>query len=460
MSIMSVREIAEFAQPVSELEREDFYFDGISIDSRTIKEGDLFVAVKGHRTDGHKYISRAIENGAAGIVIQDDFDTRDIPPGTRVFKTGDTLHFLGDIANRHLRKINPGVIAVTGTNGKTTVKEFILQILLSKYSAVGSIGNYNNRYGLPLSIFAINTGAEVAVLELGMSELGEIERLCEIAEPDIGVLNNISEAHLEGLGSIENVRRAKGEMLDYLASADGIAVINMDDENCAFLARKFGGRLVRVGSREGMEYVISGIEIEGDGQPRFKIDGRDVKLSVPGIHNVYNAAVAIAASVEYGVGFDKAVECAQSLRLPEMRTAVFMAGDITVIDDSYNANPASAARAIELLDTVHAARRWMVFGDMLELGERAETLHRQIGKIIGDSKIDRLITYGEMARFTGEEVRESGKDIGWMHCTEHDGIAEILLAEIKTGDAVLFKGSRGMQLEKVVNAFKKHMEIT
>ncbi|MCP4632339.1 MAG: UDP-N-acetylmuramoyl-tripeptide--D-alanyl-D-alanine ligase [candidate division Zixibacteria bacterium] len=458
MDSMPINEIIKYADPVEVFSYQNIDVGGVSIDSRTIKPGELFVAVKGERTDGHQYIQQAIENGASAIVVSSDFRAdflKDISINTNIFTVDDTLLFLGDLAASYLEKIECKVIGITGTNGKTSVKDFTIRILSSKYKTSGTIGNLNNRYGLPLSIFSIESGIDAAVFELGMSELGEITRLCEIAKPDIGILNNISPAHLEGLGCIENIIEAKCELLEYIAVNDGKAVINIDDENIAKLPDKIHADYIKIGTGNNADIKITEISFNDGAKASFRINGVPTELNIPGLHNVYNSVMAVAGATVYGMELEEAISILPSLKLPEMRSSVYQINDITIINDSYNANPQSVIEAIRLLDNLDAAKRFVVLGDMLELGELSEKYHREIGIKVRNSKTDYLYIYGEYSKFIGEEAAKSGSDIDVSHYQSHEQVAASLLDNINSGDAILFKGSRGMQLEKAVDLFEQ-----
>ncbi|PJA26550.1 MAG: hypothetical protein CO189_10320 [candidate division Zixibacteria bacterium CG_4_9_14_3_um_filter_46_8] len=457
MELMPVSEVIEIAKPSNGFTLYDTPVRGVSIDTRTLKPGDLFIAVKGQSTDGHLFVQDAVQKGASGIVVQTPFDTEQINIGDRhsnIYVVRDSLEFLGNLARLYLKKLGCRVICVTGTNGKTSVKDFIVKILSEDYFTTGTKGNFNNLYGLPLSIFEANCWTEVAVFEMGMSAMGEIARLCEIAQPEIGVLNNISAAHLEGLGNLENVIRAKAEMLKFLSEKNKPAVINIDDENVVSLSRSIKCPYVTVGTAPGADFRITDIAINDIGNARFEINGFRVELNIPGFHNVSNSAIALAAAVAYGTDFKRALTLLPALRLPEMRCTVYKIGGISIINDAYNANPQSVREAIKLLGSLKANRRFMVLGDMLELGDQSEFYHRKIGNEIGRSEINHLITFGEMAKLSGEEAAKSGSAIVTSHFQYHHDIAYLLNSEARPGDLVLFKGSRGMKLETALELFE------
>ncbi len=461
MEPMAVDEIIQLAKPANGFSLCDTPVVGVSIDSRTIKRGELFVAVRGNRTDGHNYIQEAIDKGASGIVAETAFNVNDVRTRNRkvnFFVVKDSLEFLGNMARLYLKKLGVKTISVTGTSGKTSVKDFIVQILSKNYFAAGSKGNYNNLYGLPLSIFDLNCWTEVAVLEMGMSAPGEISRLCEIAQPDIGVLNNIGYAHIETLGSIGNIARAKSEMVEFISKKGGVVVINYDDERVVNLSKGLDCKYIKVGTASECDFRISNISVDNNANPSFKLNGRAVKLNIPGIFSIYNSAMALAASVTYGIEFEVALEELPKLRLPEMRSSVYNLGGVTVIDDCYNANPQSTGEAVRVLSSLRANRRFMVFGDMLELGVLADSLHREVGERIGKSNVDCLLTYGNLAELSGARAQEFNGNIEVVHCGDYEEIARILSQKMGKGDAVLFKGSRGMKLEKALELFTEFIK--
>ncbi len=450
---MSVSEIIEIAKPLYGFTLCDASVKGVSIDSRTIKPGDLFVAVKGKRTDGHLYIQEALEKGAVGVVAESPHSIRDVKSThgqDNFFIVKNSLTFLGDLARAYLKKLGTRVICVTGTNGKTTVKEYIARLLSEDYFTTGSKGNLNNLYGLPLSVFEASCWSEAAVFEIGMSELGEISRLCEIAQPQIGVLTNIGPAHLENLGSMKNVIKAKAEMLEFLGSKQRTAVVNLDDNNIANIMKKFDCEYVTAGMAESADFRITDIKFDNMGNGIFKLNGHPVELKTPGMHNIYNASIAAATSVTFGMNIQDVMELLPYLKTPEMRSSVEVINGITIIDDAYNANPQSMQNAVRMLGSIEAERRFVVFGDMLELGDQSVSFHKEAGKRIAESNIDRLFTIGEMADYTGKAASKYNRRMVVTHHSDHREIANILYEELNEGDTVLFKGSRGIQLEKVI----------
>ncbi|MBD3232086.1 MAG: UDP-N-acetylmuramoyl-tripeptide--D-alanyl-D-alanine ligase [candidate division Zixibacteria bacterium] len=461
MDPMSVSEIIEIAKPLYGFTLCDTSVKGVSIDSRTLKRGDLFVAVKGKRTDGHLYIQEALEKGAVGIVAESPHSIRDVNSTQgqdNFFIVKNSLTFLGDLARAYLKKLGTRVICVTGTNGKTTVKEFLVRLLSEDYFTTGSKGNLNNLYGLPLSIFEASCWSEAAVFEIGMSELGEIARLCEIAQPQIGVLTNIGPAHLENLGNLKNVVKAKAEMLEFLGSRQRTAVVNLDDNNIANIIKKFDCDYATVGMSESADFRITDIEFDNMGNGIFKLNGYPVELKIPGMHNIYNTSIAAATAVTFGMNFQDVIGLLPYLKTPEMRSSVEVINGITLIDDAYNANPQSTQNAVRMLNSIDANKRYMVFGDMLELGDQSVGFHKEVGKRIAEADIDRLITIGELAEYTGKAAGKYNRSMVVTHLKEHREIAGLLFEELSEGDAVLFKGSRGIELEKVIEYLKEELK--
>lgn len=420
---------------------------GISIDSRTIGEGELFVAIKGMRFDGHDFVEEAMRRGAGAIVS--------IPPvepqrGKVVVYVGNTLRALQDIARHIRRKRAVPVVGITGTNGKTTTKEMIASLLGAKYRVLKNSGNLNNQIGLPLSLSRLGESDDVAVLEMGASAPGDIRELCAIAEPDYGVLTNIGHAHLEGMGGIETVRRTKLEMLE----AVGTVFANGDDSFLMDGLKKYKGRIVTYGIKRPSDFKASDVELWERGS-RFTLvssegDSLPVELSVPGRFNIYNALAALAVSKFFSIGpEDMSRRIREFVGVP-MRYEIKELGGSTVISDAYNANPASMEEALrELARNKREGRTIAVLGDMLELGSYGEEAHRKLGAWMAKMPIDVFIAVGPLMGIAADEF----SSLGGRALKAADALgARALLVELCGGgkETVLVKGSRGMKMEEVL----------
>lgn len=415
---------------------------GISIDSRRIGKGELFVAIKGARFDGHDFLGEALEKGVGAIV---SIPPAEPPRGKAIIHVGNTLKALQDIARFVRVRSKASVVGVTGTNGKTTTKEMTARILGKKYRVLKNTGNLNNQIGLPLSLLALTEPFEVAVLEMGASAPGDIKELCSVAMPDCAVLTNIGHAHLAGFEDLNSVRRTKLEILECARRA----VANGDD---AFLMEGMGGYEGEVVSYgfDGSRDVFAGDIALGERESSFTLHmgGRSarVNLRVTGRFNVYNALAASSVGLLYGMDIEAVREGLEGFEGVPMRLQVREFDGATVISDVYNANPASMEEALRELVRLRRERAVAVLGDMLELGSYAEVAHRRLGKWMSTFPIDLFIAVGPCMAMAAEEF--AGRAV----CAEDSKEARrILLEQFAKGDTILIKGSRGMRMERVIN---------
>ncbi len=427
-------------------------FTAIATNSRELPTGALFVALRGEHHDGHAFVADAAAAGARGVLVDRDVTVaRDVA----VLAVPDTLRGLQDIAAslRHRRALR--VVAITGSNGKTTTKEMLAAILEAASAPADVLktqGNLNNLIGVPLTLLRLSGAERYAVIEMGMNAPGEIARLTEIADPDVGVITNVAAAHLEGLGTLDGVARAKGELYEHMRP-DGVAIANADDARVAALAARFPGPVVRFGA--GTEVDAAHVECDAAGAAAFelRVEGRGtrVRLAIPGRHNVVNALAAAAAAHALGVDLD-AVRRGLEVVAPignRMRRITLPNG-VTIVNDSYNANPASVAAGLRSLRDAAAARRIAVLGDMLELGAASAALHREVGRLAGELGIDALYVCGDFAGDTAAGAREAMPAAAVHVEDSHQAIAARLGDAMRVGDCVLVKGSRGQRMEEVV----------
>ena len=429
-------------------------FMRIATDTRALGGGDLFVALRGEHHDAHEFVADAVRAGAAGVVVARAVEL----PATAdavVLRVPDTLRALQDLAGDLRRRVAPRVLAITGSNGKTTTKEMLAAILAAAAGparVLKTLGNLNNLIGVPLTLLRLGGDETFAVIEMGMNAPGEIRRLTEIADPDVGVITNVGPAHLEGLGSIEGVARAKGELFATLRR-DAVAVANADDPRVTALADAFPGRVVRFGA--GGDVAVDDVRCDARGAAAFRlrVGGRtaDVALQIPGRHNVSNALAAAAAAFAVGVDVD-AMRAGLAAAVPvgsRMRVVTLPSG-VTVVDDSYNANPASMAAALRSLAEAPAGRRIAVLGDMLELGAASADQHRAVGALAGALGLAALHLYGDFARDAAAGAA-TGMPAAAIHVhATHAALADALAPALRSGDWVLVKGSRGQRMEEVV----------
>jgi len=419
-------------------------FAGVSIDSRTIQRGELFVALKGQRFDGHDFVKKALETGSGAIV--------DTPPdefmrGKTVIQVYDTLEALQKIARYMRLKRNIPVIGITGSNGKTTTKELIASILATRYRVLKNRGNLNNNIGLPLSLAGMHDTDEIGVLEMGASAPGEIRELCEIAMPQYGVLTNISPAHLEGFKDIETVRKTKLELLAY----SDVALVNADD---LFLmegvhATGFKGWLIRYGIKNYAEIRATNIRLLKKGMVFHLRTSENISLEVraqvSGMFNVYNILAAASIGYLFNIDPEAMRNAIGSFTGVPMRLEMKDMNGVKIISDVYNANPASMRCALQELARIKRGRAIAVLGDMLELGDYEEEEHRRLGRLLQDLSIDIFIAVGERMVYAAQEFKGNVYDV-----KSADAASKLLREICRKGDTVLIKGSRGMNMERVL----------
>ncbi|HET6420414.1 MAG TPA: UDP-N-acetylmuramoyl-tripeptide--D-alanyl-D-alanine ligase [Geobacteraceae bacterium] len=431
---------------------------GVSTDSRTVSPRDLFIALKGERFDGHDFIPAVAGKGVRAFVVEKSWlSTHEVPCGSFLTGVSDTLRALGDLATFHRDRFSLPVVGITGSNGKTTTKEMLADILAAVGRGLKTSGNLNNLIGLPRMLLQLDGGHNWAVLEMGMSELGEIDRLAEIAKPDIGVITNALPAHLETLGSVETVARAKGELFLRL-SEGGCAVFNADDPLISGCPSPEGVKRLSFGIRSG---DIRAEKIENLGK-----EGQTFTLCLPsgavpvylkafGLHNIYNALAAAAAAFALDVNSGSILAGLESFTPYDKRFSVEECDGITLIDDSYNANPGSMKAALETLRGLKGDRRGIaVLGDMLELGESSVSAHEEIG-MLAASCVEKIYVIGEMAEPVAKGALNAGLPPASVSiASDHEELLAQLLADLDNGDHVLVKGSRGMKMETVAEGIR------
>lgn len=423
----------------------NFEITGISTDSRSIKNGELFIALIGKNFDGHNYIQEVFKKGAAAVIV-----SKKIECNYPIIVVKDTLEGLKKIAAYYKQKFYIPVIAVTGSTGKTSTKEMIASVLQEKFNVHKTQQNFNNEIGLPHSLFDLNKGHEISVLEMGMNNPGEIKRLVEIARPDIGVITNIGTAHIENLGSRENILNAKMEVATYF-NCDSLLIINSDDEYLSKINNK-GYKIIGVSINGNGDYNAESINNLGEKGIEFKCEIRGkkhtFKINLPGIHNVYNALFAIAIGDLYNVNVKKMKSGILNFKPGKMRMDIIELNDkIKIINDCYNANPDSMKAALDVLASYKNNRKIAILGDMYELGSYSEDSHRQTGRY-AKGKCDILMAVGEQARFIYEECKDSMES--YYFKTKEEACISIKQL-IKQGDAILIKASRAMNMEYITN---------
>jgi UDP-N-acetylmuramoyl-tripeptide--D-alanyl-D-alanine ligase len=430
---------------------------GISTDSRQLQAHDAFVPLVGERFDGHDFIETAVSKGVGVVFIEANRGAVVAPPDVAVIAVNDTLQALGYLA-RYWRRQHPvPVVGITGSNGKTSSKEMLTEILQQNLKVLKSQGNLNNLVGVPLTLLQLQRFHQVAVVEMGINVPGEMVRLVDISQPDVGLITNIQPAHLEGLKSPADILREKGLLWERLG-ADGLAVINLDDG----LLRTFGQTLrcrrltYSTTEAEADVHIRGGVHLREHGSVfHLVLGGQAVEVALPvlGYHQVQNAVAA--AAVAYGMD-QTASAIVQGLaqhRPVRQRMDIHCMADGThILNDTYNANPRSVLAAVETIAAIHGDRPWVVvLGEMRELGVSSAVLHYQLGRQIGALGMDRLLTLGALAEHIAQGAREAGLPADrCYHGVDHDDIVARLKKEWVPGAWIVVKGSRGMTMEKVV----------
>ncbi len=422
---------------------------GISIDSRTINEGELFVAIKGERHDGHRFINTEPVNKAGAVIAAAAWveQTSNLPNLT-IIEVDDTLTALQNIAHNYRLQFRLPCIAITGANGKTTTKDLMTQILSSKNSVLATSGNLNNHIGVPLTLLNLEPGHQLLVVEIGMNHLGEIDRLAGIVEPSVGVITNVGPVHLEFLETIENVYRAKLELADHVETL----FVNGDDQNLVMKARQKCPKIITFGFSAECDIRAKNLYMNGRPRTFFTVDGVLYELSLPGRHNVFNALGAIAVGVYFQYPVEAIVTALKDAKITGLRSEVIKNKDYTILNDTYNANPVSMVSSITMLkDFQSKGRRIAVLGDMFELGANSTQFHYRLGQQIGPAQLDYLITIGLHADAVKKGAIKSGMIAeNIISCESPTRTADIVNSLIQPGDVVLIKGSRGMQMEGIV----------
>ncbi len=429
-------------------------FASVSTDTRQINEGDLFFALVGEKFDAHDFIDKAIAGGAGGLVVNRRVDTG--PWSGAVIVVADTLAALQELARYNRQQFTGLIIGVTGSNGKTTTKDLISSVLEQRFRTLKTKGNFNNHIGLPLTLLKLDNTFGAAVLEMGMRGLGEIDLLAGIAKPDGAVITNIGETHLERLGSVSNIARAKGEILDHMGP-NGYAVLNGDDQYVRGQAGRCRGRVIYYGT--GGDASLLAVNIcSGKGGRSTAFDLKtpagnvDIILPIPGRHNVLNAMAAAAVGLEAGLSLEEIKTGLENVTLTGMRVEIIEEKTLTIIDDTYNANPASVIAALRILaDVDSGGRKVAILGDMYELGQRSAEGHREVGVEAAKLKIDILVTVGKLAEDIAIGATFAEQPL--IEVISLNSIGEVkkyLPKVIRQGDVILVKGSRGMKLEEVV----------
>jgi UDP-N-acetylmuramoyl-tripeptide--D-alanyl-D-alanine ligase len=430
--------------------------DRVSTDSRTVKRGELFVALRGDRFDGHKFVEGAAREGAAGALVDEKWKGQ-VPPGFALLRVPDTLAGYHRLAANYRKSLPLKVLGITGSNGKTSTKDFTAAVLSHRFRVTKTEGNFNNHVGLPRTILEATSEHEIAVWELGMNHPGEIAVLARIAAPDAAIITNVGIAHIEFMGSREAIAQEKGALAKAVG-ANGWVVLNADDPFSAILAAETTARVILAGTSSGAVYAAD-IRQSASGAEFTIMEGAHrcrAQVPVPGLHMVQNALLAVAAGRAFGLSLEECAEGLATAPLTKARLQIKEIHGVQFMDDSYNANPDSMKAALRTLVELDAdGQRIAVLGEMSELGAESERAHREVGVEAATLGIDRLIAIGEGGALMAEAARKSGleKSAAVASTAEAAGV----LAEIAAaGDLVLVKGSRAARTERVLEEFAAH----
>lgn len=446
---MEKLKLSEIAPYLGATYNKDAEFDSVCIDTRKITKGCLFICIKGERFDAHQFADEALSFGASAVMIHSD-----IEPNGAYIKVDDTSKAMLSLSGYYRSKFDIPVIGLTGSVGKTTTKEFTHLVVSAKYNAIKTLGNLNNEIGVPQMLFQIDKSTEAAVIEMGMNHFGEISRLVNEVKPTIGLITNIGVSHIENLGSREGILKAKLELCEGLA--EGAPLILNGDNDMLQTVKDEHHKVVFYGIENG-EIKAENI-VETDNSTSFDVAyyGKKQHITIPtiGIHNVYNALAAFAVGYFLNVEPQSAADALGTYVPAGMRQKVVDVDGITSIEDCYNASPDSMRAALKTLSNIKGNKKIAVLGDMLELGDYAKTAHTEVGKAVAENKIDYLLAYGNDAKFYVDGAKQDGVENAFLF-DDKEKLSEMLLNIATKGDAILFKGSRGMKLEDVINTVYK-----
>jgi UDP-N-acetylmuramoyl-tripeptide--D-alanyl-D-alanine ligase len=426
-------------------------FTGVSTDSRMVKPGNIFFAIRGEKFDGHEFINNAFVKGATAVVVDERHVLRRRRSSGMVVVVPDTTKAFGEFANVYRKKFKIPVIAVAGSNGKTTTKEMVTAVLESRFRVLSTEKNFNNHIGVPQTLFRLTPKHEIAVVEIGTNHFGELKYLCRILEPTHGIITNIGREHLEFFKNIRGVARAEGELFRYLDS-NGTGFVNYDDGLVVREAKKLKNKITYGFSKSKVNMRGTILSFDHNGCPTFSISMKNrkkfvVPMSIPGARAAMNGLAAASVGLTFGVSPKEIRRALEDFTAVGKRMEVLRMDSITVLNDSYNSNPDSVLAALEVLQSIKTdGKKIVVLGDMLELGSAARREHEHIGRVLGKMGFQYLLTYGPLARFIADKANVDLK----IHYERKDLLIACVKKLLADGGCVLVKGSRGMKMEDVV----------
>lgn len=426
----------------------------VQIDSRNIKNGDIFCALPGERCDGHKFVEKAIETGAsAAIVSKNTADTHPEWHSLPLIICDSPLDFLQELAHQYTLTLPARMIGITGSSGKTSTRQLITTVISQTFNTVQSLKNFNNHIGFPLSLLEWKSDHQLAVMEMGASAVGEISALCKLHAPDFSIITSIAPAHLAGFGSIENIQQTKFELFDH-TQAGGILFINNNDERI----RQYSGnqaQRVTFGIDTEADFSFSVENIDEFSRYILRWDSHLIHLRSMGKGQAMNAAAAIAVAKVLGLNDTQIIDAIEAFLPASDRGRLQTIHERFFIDDSYNANPQSVTNALDLLGNIRTSgKKFFIFGDMLELGDSEQVYHQMIGQAIAQRSIDYLFSFGHRSEWTVKEARRSGMTNA-LHFNDKATIVATLSTASKPGDIIYVKGSRSMAMETIIQSFKE-----
>ena len=453
MEALSFSEIVEAVEGKVIINRNCHKYNVLSTDTRKICKNSIFVALRGQNFNGNNYVVEASSKGANLCIVDEiNFNSNEVLNNTSVILVNDSKKALLDLAEYYRSKLKVKIVAITGSTGKTSTKDLTAAALSGKFKVFKTKGNLNNEIGLPLMVFELDNSYDVAVLEMGMSNFGEIERLAKVARPDLAIITNIGVSHIENLKTRENILKAKMEITKYF-TRDNILIINNENDLLSTIDEK-DYRIFRVGFGTNVDLEAKDIIIEED-NIEFSIEDKDFSnrfsIPVPGKHNVLNSLLAIAAGKLLGVEYSLMKESIKALNFTSMRLDIVKGNKYTIIDDSYNASPDSMKAALDVLKNISGNRKIAVLGTMRELGDESFKFHKEVGNYTRKKGTDLLIAVGEYSSAYREGFTEDSKFIGFQNLKE---ATEYLLNNLKVSDVVLVKASRSMSFETIVKELK------
>ncbi|MCR3757856.1 UDP-N-acetylmuramoyl-tripeptide--D-alanyl-D-alanine ligase [Clostridium felsineum] len=425
-------------------------FNNISIDTRKLVEGSVFIAINGENFNGNKFIHNAVEKGAALCIVDEiHFEKDSFNKDVSVLLVEDTKKALLDLAEFYRSTLEIKIVAITGSTGKTSTKDITASVLKSKFKVFKTSGNFNNEIGLPLMIFNLDKSYEVAVLEMGMNHFEEIHNMAKAARPDIALITNIGISHIENLKSRENILKAKLEITDFFTK-DSTLIVNSDND---LLGKHSFDNINTVKTSLNCLGDLNAEDVKlGEESSAFKVRDESLTLNMPGKHNIENAMLAIAVALKLGMSFDEIREGLKKLELTSMRLDIVNGDNITIVDDSYNASPDSMKAAIEVTKNLKGTRKIAVLGTMRELGEKSYEAHKEVGSFAKENNIDELLIVGEFkeAYLAGYENEKNFKGF-----ETNEELLKFVKNDIKKGDVFLVKASRLMKFENIVAKLKE-----